>query len=252
MKKWRWWQKMLLGILVVFLFVTAGGSLYLKENTYEPSKAATVIKPTKATKDYELFVSSQPNKNEEQTNLIFYPGALVAPASYRIWAQAVADAGYSVYVLKLPLNLAVLAPNKADVVLGKNAKAKNAKAKNILIGHSLGGVMASRYGQNHQKEIAGMIFLASYPDEKGSLKKVNIPVLSITASQDQVLNKTQYQKSKAYLPDNTTFLEIKGGNHAGFGSYGAQKGDGKATISNSQQQKELSEAIINWLKKIKS
>ena len=245
-KKWCWWQKMLLGILVAFLFVTAGGSLYLKENTYEPSKAATVIKPTKATKDYELFVSSQPNKNEEQTNLIFYPGALVAPASYRIWAQAVADAGYSVYVLKLPLNLAVLAPDKADVVLGKNAQAKN-----ILVGHSLGGVMASRYGQNHQKEIAGMIFLASYPDEKGSLKKVNIPVLSITASQDQVLNKTQYQKSKAYLPDNTTFAEIKGGNHAGFGSYGAQKGDGKATISNSQQQQELSKYIITWLKEIK-
>ncbi|EOT40755.1 alpha/beta fold hydrolase [Enterococcus dispar] len=246
MKKWHWWQKMLLGILVVFLFVAAGGSLYLKENTYKPSKDAKVIKPTKVTKDYALFVSSQPNKNEEQTNLIFYPGALVAPSSYRIWAQEVADAGYSVYILNVPLNLAVLAPNKADVVL-----AKNAQAKNILVGHSLGGVMASRYAQNHQKEIAGMIFLASYPDEKGSLKKVNIPVLSITASQDQVLNKTQYQKSKAYLPDNTTFAEIKGGNHAGFGSYGAQKGDGKATISNSQQQQELSKYIITWLKEIK-
>ena len=53
------------------------------------------------------------------------------------------------------------------------------------------------------------------------------------------------------MPDNTTFAEIKGGNHAGFGSYGAQKGDGKATISNSQQQQELSKYIITWLKEIK-
>ena len=47
---------------------------------------------------------------QNDTALIFYPGALVAPASYSEWAQE-ATKGYDVYIVHFPLNLAVLAPN---------------------------------------------------------------------------------------------------------------------------------------------
>ena len=37
---------------------------------------------------------------------------------------------------------------------------------------------------------------------------------------------------------------IEGGNHAGFGSYGAQRGDGTATISAQEQQDQAAQAIV--------
>lgn len=64
-----------------------------------------------------------------------------------------------------------------------------------------------------------------------------------------VLNWKNYQKGKKYLPKSTTFVSIKGDNHAGFGSYGDQRGDKKATISNQKQQRLIAQALIKWLRK---
>lgn len=50
-----------------------------------------------------------------------------------------------------------------------------------------------------------------------------VPVLSITATKDKVLNQEAYQEAKQYLPERTEYVSINGGNHGGFGSYGEQK-----------------------------
>lgn len=114
---------------------------------------------------------------------------MVAPASYSEWAQEVATKGYDVYIVHFPLNLAVLAPNAAEQII-KDHPQQNF----VLAGHSLGGVMASRFVAENEQRIKGMIYLASYPDEKGALNKQDLPVLSITATNDGVLNWTSYQK----------------------------------------------------------
>ncbi|MFZ1780692.1 MAG: alpha/beta hydrolase, partial [Enterococcus aquimarinus] len=75
----------------------------------------------------------------------------------------------------------------------------------------------------------------------------DIPVLSITGSKDGVLNQEAYESGKQYLPAETTFEVIEGGNHAGFGSYGAQKGDDEATIPNENQQEIISQLVLEWL-----
>jgi len=49
------------------------------------------------------------------------------------------------------------------------------------------------------------------------------------------------------LPENTNYTQIQGANHAGFGSYGAQKGDNPATISNQSQQRQIAQQLIQWL-----
>lgn len=46
----------------------------------------------------------------------------------------------------------------------------------------------------------------------------------------------------------TLFYEIDGGNHGQFGSYGKQKGDGDAKISEEKQQDITTEYIVNFLK----
>ncbi|WP_373737867.1 alpha/beta hydrolase, partial [Jeotgalibaca porci] len=147
-----------------------------------------------------------------------------------------------VYVMHFPLNLAVLGGNRASEV-----QEQHPEQSFVLAGHSLGGVMASRYVVSNAEKIVGMIFMASYSDEKGALNELDIPVLSITGSKDGVLNQEAYESGKQFLPAETTFEVIEGGNHAGFGSYGAQKGDEEATIPNENQQEIISQLVLEWL-----
>ena len=148
----------------------------------------------------------------------------------------------------MPLDLAVMGGNKADKV-----KEDFPNSDYVIGGHSLGGVMASRdVNKNHSdKHLKGVFFMASYPDKKGTLTESAVPVLSITATKDKVLNQEAYQEAKQYLPERTEYVSINGGNHGGFGSYGEQKGDGEAEISNADQQTVIVNTLENWLKKLK-
>ena len=45
----------------------------------------------------------------------------------------------------------------------------------------------------------------------------------------------------------TNVLELTGGNHAQFGNYGTQQGDGVATISREEQQSQAASAMLAFL-----
>ena len=125
--------------------------------------------------------------------------------------------------------------------------------KVYVAGHSLGGVVASLDAKKLQKDnyLAGLILLASYPDNSVDFSSSNIPVLSIVASNDKILNWEKYEASKIRLPKFSEELMIEGGNHSGFGMYGEQKGDGKASISNEEQQQKVIEKLTEFMKKTK-
>jgi len=235
------WTKVLWSLLVVILLALGIGYGTVKSKIHQPSAAATTALKT-ATKTTSKYTFFKGDGRRKQPAVIFYPGALVSPASYSVWALQLAQHGISVYVMHFPLDLAVLAGNQASVV------PKQVRQNYVIGGHSLGGVMASRYAAQHRTTgLKGVFYLASYPDEKGQLKTSGLPVLSVTASRDGVLNWHRYRDSRRYLPTNTRYLTIKGGNHGGFGSYGQQKGDHQATISNASQQRQISAALISWL-----
>jgi hypothetical protein len=232
--------KVLWTSLIGLLVILAVGYGVIKAKTYEPSRTAqTAASTATVTTNYTIF-KGRPSK----TAIVFYPGALVDPASYSIWAKQVAQQGHSVYLMHFPLNLAVLAGNRADQVPAK------VRHNYVIGGHSLGGVMASRYAAKHPRGLKGIFYLASYPDKKGRLDHMTLPALSITASRDGVLNWSHYRQSKVYLPAHTAFAKIIGGNHAGFGSYGPQKGDHAATLANAQQQAQVSQLLMQWLTKL--
>lgn len=234
MKKFKRW---LLGSLIVLLAICSIILLIVKNKEYQPSNTAQQASSTSTVIDNTIKFSGDDSK----PMVIFYPGALVEPKSYSIWAQKVAQAGFSVYIVRFPLDLAVLNANAAKKIQKNH--------QYIIGGHSLGGTMASRYAKNNSQKLLGVFFLASYPEKKGDLHETNVPVLSLTATKDGVLNYTNYQKAKKLLPNNTIYEQISGGNHAGFGSYGKQSGDNSATISNVKQQNIISKLLINWLNK---
>ena len=125
--------------------------------------------------------------------------------------------------------------------------------KVYVAGHSLGGVVASLDAVTLQKEnhLEGVILLASYPDKSVDFSSSSIPVLSIVASNDKILNWEKYEASKSRLPKSSEELMIEGGNHSGFGMYGEQKGDGKASISNDEQQQKVIEKMTEFMKQLK-
>ena len=187
-------------------------------------------------------------KGEKQATLLFYTGALVEPQAYVGIAQGLAQNGITTYVIESSLNLPIFEMGTMESIV------KEEKLDKVYVaGHSLGGVVASLDAVTLQKEnhLAGLILLASYPDKSVDFSSSDIPVLSIVASHDKILNWEKYEASKSRLPKSSEELMIEGGNHSGFGMYGEQKGDGKASISNKEQQQKVIEKLTEFMKKTK-
>lgn len=68
----------------------------------------------------------------------------------------------------------------------------------------------------------------------------------VYVSEDGVLNRKKYEADRTNLPQDTTETVIDGGCHAGFGSYGAQKGDGTPAIS-AEEQQQTADALAAWM-----
>lgn len=222
--------------LTILLVLSLGFIRYKTYQAHQSSMAAA--KSAKITKDYLLFES----KESAKATIIFYQGALVEEKAYANLANDLAESGYNVYILKTPLNLPVLSSKKALAII----KEKN--LKNVyLAGHSLGGVVACMNADAAKTNVTGLILLASYPSEKTDLSKDKLKVLSITASKDKILKWNQYNKAKKRFPQDIKYVNISGGNHSEFGDYGHQAKDGKASISQKEQEKEIATAITSFI-----
>ena len=172
----------------------------------------------------------------EEDALIFYPGAKVEYTAYLPLAYALAEDGIDCFLVKMPLNFALLGSGKAGDIMERYEYEHW-----YLGGHSLGGVAASMYTAG--RDLDGLILLASYPT-----KGVYTPVLEIYGDQDTVLNMEKRAEADQYLPKDYETLVIEGGNHAQFGNYGEQKGDGEALISREKQQEITAEKIGEFVK----
>ena len=165
--------------------------------------------------------------------LIFYPGARVAAASYAPLLHRLAGEGVDVFLVEMPLHFALFGEDRADAIM-----AQYDYARWYIGGHSLGGVSAVRYAAS--RELAGIVLLAAYPTET-----VDEPMLLIYGSEDGVLNMERVEEAPRYGRVET--VRILGGNHAQFGDYGEQAGDGASTVSAREQQEETVAAIVAWL-----
>lgn len=168
--------------------------------------------------------------------LIFYPGAKVSEAAYAPLLHGLAQAGCDAALVKMPLHMAFFGMNKADAII------EECPGRCFVGGHSLGGAMAAVYAASHETD--GVIAFAAYPT-----KALDEPVLLLAGTEDGVLNWEKYAHGKT-LADCTEVL-IAGGNHAGFGNYGEQKGDGAAGILSDDQQSIAVAAIMDWLNALK-
>jgi len=233
-----------LGILLLALLLAGGLWIWKYLTPYTPAanaESAMVSGNGVVVEKNENWISFEPSFTTGAA-IIFYPGGLVEAESYSTLAKRIAATGHAVYIAQMPLNLPLTKVDAAEEIIRVHPKLSF-----VLGGHSLGGVMASRFAAEHSDQLEGVFFLASYPDEKGSLKGTTLAVLSILGTEDEVINRDSYREGRSYLPDNTVYYSVDGGNHAQFGSYGPQKGDGDATISEDEQQIRTVRALQDWL-----
>jgi len=178
---------------------------------------------------------------------IIYPGAKVLPEAYAPIANAIASEGYLVVIVSMPLNFAIFNITAADAVM---SEFPNIQAWAIG-GHSLGGAMSAWYAHDNPDKVDGLVLWASYPDSSKSLAESDLKVVSIYGELDGLATPEKVAESEQYLPSSTTFVEIKGGNHANFGWYGDQPGDKSATISRELQTEQIIEATVALLSQLR-
>ncbi len=177
--------------------------------------------------------------------LIFYPGGKVEHTAYAPLMQALAARGVLCVLVEMPFRLAALDANAADVFFDDLRADYPAVADWYIGGHSLGGTFAATWAEKHQDELAGLILLASYTT--ADLSESNLHALSIYGSEDRVLNAEKYASATANLPSNYVEEILEGGNHAEFGDYGPQKGDGQSALGAGEQIRLSADIIASFV-----
>lgn len=198
---------------------------------------------------------------EASTGFLFYPGGLVDAGVYKTWCDGLVTVrpDVSVLIVKMPLNLAVFSPEKGIKYMERQPQIHRWLAG----GHSLGGTMAARLVHQRPGAFRGLVLLGSYPAASDDLSEWPGFVLSLSAQYDGLSTPEKIEDNQKLLPPPyamltptdqppasmpyTGYYRIPGGNHAGFGSYGPQKGDGQAGISPEAQHQVMITAIDKFI-----
>jgi len=232
MKKKTLLTKITLLILSLIIIIFSAFYIYTL-NYYRADESINNILSNSDTISVEdnITIISPSTVMDKNIALIFYPGGKVENTSYIPLLENLAKKGITCFLVEMPFNLAVFDSNAATKIINEYSKFDSW----YLMGHSLGGAMASSYSDKNSDKLDGLILLASYP-----LNDSNVKTISIYGSNDLVLD-----QSKLDNVDNK--FTIKGGNHAYFGNYGEQKGDGISTISREEQQDITSKIISDFI-----
>lgn len=229
-------RKLLIFILCALILLSAVWFAYTSVYYRADQDALTAMRSdssvTVSSEDYGYFFDGPGAENA----LIFYPGGKVEELAYAPLSRRLSEEGMDVFLLKVPFRLAILNIDQADEVI------HSYDYEHWYIGgHSLGGVCSGYYARSRSDILDGIVFLASYPAKP--LPK-DLKTVMIRGSMDRVLNIEKYEQNRDNAGEDCTEYVIEGGNHAQFGSYGPQSGDGEASVSEQQQTEETVQQIL--------
>lgn len=170
-------------------------------------------------------------KADSDVGVVFYQGGRVDYLAYAPLMQQLQAENVNVFLVDTPFNMACFGINKASAIIDEYTEITNW----YIGGHSLGGVVANMYAANHSDEINGLIMLGIY----------------LSSDYDVENTITIYGSNDLRVGDAVTYTTnvhiIDGGNHAQFGNYGPNDGDGEATITTAEQQAITVELIMEFI-----
>ncbi|MFJ4225557.1 alpha/beta hydrolase [Microbacterium sp. NPDC089695] len=235
----RAWKVVLWGLLAVVVLGVGGILVWSQVGVMaaEPEPLAAVrADPAIRIDDAPQGIVMTPTDGDSDRGLVFVPGAKVDPWAYASILQGLADDGVTVVITHPWLNLAFFdlrgldaftsaAPDIDDWAVG---------------GHSLGGVRACQLAADAE----GLVLFGSYCAD--DLSASDLAVLSISGSEDGLSTPAKVDAARHLLPDDAEVVEIDGAAHASFGDYGAQAGDGTATISRDDMHVAVTDLLVGF------
>lgn len=242
----RWCGLLLLAILGLFLLGAAGLVVWAKTGEmaaetapveqvkkdprirWEEDDQRTILHPANVNPD------SSPQSGSASRGLLFYPGAKVDAAAYAPRLSALAAQQNTTVVIAKPiLNLALFDQRNPDTFTAGVEGVESWWAG----GHSMGGVRACQVAEDE----AGLLLLASYCAQ--DLSQADIPVVSISGGHDGLSTPEKIAKNRDKLPADAVMVEIAGANHAAFGDYGPQSGDGESSTSDEEMNRVVASTL---------
>lgn len=219
-------RRVLAGIAIGLVLVAALWTFYVLdyyEAELTPEQYRMVGIPVEA-RDWGWYVPAGPDQPESAPLLIYYPGGKVDEEAYIPLAGAFAELGVSTAIARMPFRLAVFGINRFRTILSDLEPPPGTVL--ALGGHSLGGAMAAVVADRAEQPFSALVIHGSYPPESSGLADRDLPVQSIWGARDSVAGLAQLRDAATRLPDAAQTVELPDGNHAGFGDYGEQDGDG--------------------------
>ena len=221
----------LLALLALIVFLGIAFYAYVNDYRHADETATALLNSASIRQEGNLTILTPDANSSTGMGFIFYPGGKVEETAYLPLLERLREGGVTVVLVKVPLRLAVFDIKAADKVYD----AVPGISRWFIGGHSLGGAMASSYVAGNEDKLSGLILLGAYP-----VNDSPISTLCIYGSEDIMLDKTK-------LEGVANVLRIEGGNHAQFGNYGLQEGDGTATMSREEQQSIAAEAMLAFI-----
>lgn len=238
MKKWM----KLVVLALTALVVLGGAGFYGWTRTARYAafpEAVEVVLGADRVRGWYVFAPT----GETVAGLVFYPGGLVDAAAYAPLLRRLADGGVMSVLVPMPLDLAVFGVSRAADVIAMFPEISSW----VIGGHSLGGAMAAEFVERNPEAVDGLVLLASYPAASTDLSRLPIRAVSTYGSENGLTPPEGFEASLARLPPGTELVVIEGGNHAGFGHYGPQSGDGVASVEREEQQRQAAETVLAFV-----
>jgi len=225
-------RTVVLGIVAVIVVALVGGLAWFfsPQPLLPEATAALASSPGATFSEESTGLTYTPVAAPPTIGLILYPGAKVPAEGYAPTARAIAEQGYLVVVVPMPLNFAIFGVGAASDVIAAHPEI----AHWAIGGHSLGGAMAAQYAADHAAAIAGLALCGAY--SAADLSAAGLAASSVYGSLDAAAPKIEDPATKALLPATTVYDRIEGGNHEQCGWYTGQPNDPPATISRQEQQ----------------
>lgn len=237
----KWLKRIGLGLLGLLLVSAIGFYAWTQFSRY-PAKAQAMQIAQQSIANPQGWLVFQPAQPSTQ-GFVIYPGGLVDAQAYAPVAKALAERGIFTVIVPVPLELAIIKMDAAKPVIDAYPNIRTW----AIGGHSLGGstacMFAARQGKN--SKLNALVLWAAYCTDDVADNMPN--VISIYGAQDGLITRHSAEKLQFGLPANTRWVVIGGGNHAMFGDYGAQSGDGPLTLSPDDARRRIVDETAGFI-----
>ncbi len=209
--------------------------------------AALNAEPAVSVND-ETWVVFKPKHASPRTGVIFYPGANCDPRGYAPVFTRIAKAGYLVVDVPMPFNFAIFGPDKARKVMESYPDIKQW----IIMGHSMGGAMASTFADHHTESLAGVILWDSYPPTPNDLSQSGLNVWHIHRARADGSPPEKFSAMRTLFPADSRWVPIPGGIHMNFGSFdgGGYEEEWEPGITQQEQHDLVTRATLDAIRDI--